>query len=533
MANPDGSQIGGEISDPSDAGPTEGEACQRKWLSVIEQYDRAFQKWHKRCDKITKIYSEERRDQSDEGRKMSLLWSNISTLQPAVYSRQPNATVSRRFRDDDPVAREASELLERCLEFTADFADIDSVMRFVRDDFLLTARGAAWVNYAADFDALLDDDGNELNKAGEPLDPDNDEDEPGEELTEERVEFEFVHWRDFGHNLARNWQEVTCVWKRAFMSRDEGLDRFGKKFSDVGLDHKVGDDDGRDDSDEGKTNAKATVYEIWDKVSKKVYWIAKNAKEPLEISDPPLKLSGFFPAPKPAYGTITTGSLIPRPDYVFYQDQVEEIDALTQRIGALVKSLKVAGVYPSGASDVSNAIQQLAVSGMENKLIGIPNWAALKDGGGMKGLIEWWPVDQVAEVLKGCFETRKQLIEDVYQITGISDIMRGEGDAQETASAQNIKAQWGSIRIRDRQTVLANFARDLFRIAADIIATKFQPETLLEMSNLQLPSRAQLEAQQLEQQRQALMQAQQQAMQAQQAPSPQQPPQQPQMGAPQ
>jgi hypothetical protein len=36
------------------------------------------------------------------------------------------------------------------------------------------------------------------------------------------------------------------------------------------------------------------------------------------------------------------------PDFIFYQDQCDEIDALTKRIAALTDSLKLVGFYPGG-----------------------------------------------------------------------------------------------------------------------------------------------------------------------------------------
>jgi hypothetical protein len=59
---------------------------------------------------------------------------------------------------------------------------------------------------------------------------------------------------------------------------------------------------------------------------------------------------GFFPCPKPAFGTLRPNSLIPIPDYVYYQDQAEEIDDLTDRIANLLDSLKLVGFYPAGPS---------------------------------------------------------------------------------------------------------------------------------------------------------------------------------------
>ena len=121
-----------------------------------------------------------------------------------------------------------------------------------------------------------------------------------------------------------------------------------------------------------------------------------------------------------------------------------------------------------------------------NTLVPIDSWAALADKGGMAGVVQWFPVDMVAGVLKSCIETRQQMLEDVFQITGIADIMRGDTDPDETASAQQIKATWGSSRVRDKQRELSRFARDLLRIMGEVVAQKFSTDTLTRMTGVQL-----------------------------------------------
>lgn len=492
------------------------DATQIKWLSVIEQHDKAFRDWKKRAHKLWRIYSEERRqNRADAGvtdRKMSLFWSNVSTLQPAVYANTPKPNVSRRFKDDDPVARQAAEMVERCLIACGDEGDIDRTLRMCRNDFLVVGRGTAWVRYEAETEAMSDDEGNPLNERGEPL---GEDDAPAERIAGEHLEFDYVHWDDFGHSVARTWEEVTAVWRRVYMSRADGEKRFGKEnFRTVQLDHRVSEADGEEmeDTKQSELN-KATVYEIWDKISNKVYFIAKGARAPLEVVEPYLDLKDFFPCPRPLFGTVTTNSLIPTPEYVFYQDQCEEIDDLTQRIASLQDALKLVGFYPGGPDgEAAPQIEKAAQAGFENQLIAVPNWSSFVEGGKGGAPIVWWPVEQVAKTITACIELRKQLIEDVYQITGISDIMRGEGEKGTTATEQNLKSQWGSIRIRDRQHAIAVFSRDIFRIAAEIIADKFQPDTIMAMSNTNLPTAAEIEQQVMAAQMQAL---QQRAMQAQ------------------
>ena len=96
------------------------------------------------------------------------------------------------------------------------------------------------------------------------------------------------------------------------------------------------------------------------------------------------------------------------------------------------------------------------------------------------------------------------MIDDVYQITGLSDIMRGSSEAAETATAQNLKAQYGSIRVRNRQEEMQRLALDNTKIVAEIMAEHFDGQTLLEMAQMKdLPTREQVQQQVMQAQIQA------------------------------
>ncbi|OWV87356.1 hypothetical protein ATY75_03330 [Rhizobium sp. N122] len=494
------------------------------WQQEIERAQRYFKSWVDRCTKIEKIYLQQQSDQTSAAkRRFPMLWANTSVLQPAVYARVPQPVVERRFKDSQPVARMASELVERNLSFTADDTDMDSVMRAVRDDFLLCARGTVWLRYEADFEPL--DMGVEPSEAedgmgGEPV-------SPMEAITDERICIDYVHWSDFLHSPARRWKDVTWVARRVPMTDEE----FDKRFPNgrASLDaNGAGSSRGTNSTERAQDEGKIYVWEIWCKTENYTVWIADGSPAALEVSEPPLKLTRFFPCPRPAFGTLSTGSLIPVPDYVYYQQQCDEIDTLTRRINKLTDQLRLKVFYPSGDGSVSPAIEKAMRPENDTVMVPIPEWAAFTDKGGSNAIVTL-PIDQVQKVIVACIEVRKQLVEDVYQITGISDIVRGDTQASETATAQRIKSQWGSIRIRDRQAELARFARDVVNIAGEIICDQFQPETLMLVSGIQLPTAAQKQQFQMQMQQQQMM-AQQTAARAQQmgqpAP-PQQPPQVP------
>ena len=96
-------------------------------------------------------------------------------------------------------------------------------------------------------------------------------------------------------------------------------------------------------------------------------------------------------------------------------------------------------------------------------LVPISNWAAF---GGSKEVIIWLPIDHNRDHDHRRWSLlRKQIIEDIYQIMGLSDIMRGATDPNETLGAQQLKTQYGSTRIRDKQQELVRLARDLVEIS--------------------------------------------------------------------
>lgn len=519
------------------------------WISELDLSDQYYSDYLKRCGKITDRY----RDKVDQAfinsqrRRISVLWSNIETLKPACYAKVPSAVVLRRFKDADPVGRVASEVLERAIEASLDSYDFDQVLKNVRDDFLLYARGIPWVRYVAEFGTASGDEAGESGDSyGEPdikggptsgiekmlngaksmlglgkpkMEGTTEEIEeagenhPEEVVTNERTLCDHVCLNDFGTNAARNWSEVRFGWRRVYMTRAELKKRFGDKIgSQVPLDWKPQNQTSTDAQKAEQFN-KACVYEIWDKDSRKVYWISKSwPLQPLDMRPDPLGLKDFFPFPKPAYGTLAADAIVPIPDYIYYQDQAEEIDELTLRINILTKAMRMVGLY---AADEKTNLQNVFRQSAENEMIPVDTWAAFKEKGGVQGVVEWVPVQQISFVLKQLNDIREQNFELMYQITGISDIMRGDTDANETAAAQALKSTWGSSRVREKQKEIARVARDIMRIMGEIIAEKYGIDTLKRITNVKLLTN--MEKQQITQWQQAAQafQAQQQAMQQQ------------------
>ncbi|MCA3704263.1 MAG: hypothetical protein INF12_14670 [Methylobacterium sp.] len=475
-------QSAGSVETASDLG-TDAGAIARRWITEIDLFEREAKDWHTRAKKVMKRYKDERSLEQSDVRKFALLWANVETLKPACYAKTPKAAVQRRFKDSDAIARIAAEVAERTLDYFMDCTGhFDKVQRDCVEDFLLPGIGVAWERYVPHtriIEGADTDDGAQVSETA--TDDENEDDAKPEEIEYEEAVTDYIYWQDFGWNAgARTWSDVYAVWRVAYMTRDELTARFG---DDIGK--KVPLDYEPKGLDKDHPNAemfkKARVFEIWCKTEEKVYWISKSyGDQPLDVRDDPLGLEGFFPCAMPLFATQTNDTLIPVPDYLLYQDQAEEIDGLTARIASLQKALKVRGLYAGDLDEIKRLLQD----GNDQDMIPVQNWAMFAEKGGIANAVSYFPVMDVANVLKELIFQRQQLIQDVYQITGISDIVRGETNANETATAQQLKSQWGSLRIRDRQSEVQRFVRDQLRIKFEIIFNHFSPETIKKIANV-------------------------------------------------
>jgi len=485
--------------------PRSEPSSSQPWLNLLTDAEKKFRDWQDRADHIGEYYADlDRQSSSVRGREFAMFWANINVLAPSVYARPPVPVVVPEFKDRDPVKIAASEMLERALVTSYGLTDIDQVMRLCRDDMLIVGRGVLWVRYEDKGEVKAD---------------------KSTQTTGERAIVEFLNRRDFRHAPARTWPEVDWVARCGWMTRKEARERFGEKADTAP--YVVADEGthmGR--PKEGTSpEEKAPIWEIWHRGLNTVVWVTEGVEDVLDQGPPHLKIEGFFPCPRPAYGTLKPGTLVPVPDYVYYKDQLEEINKLTARIHALSDAVQVKGFYPAGG-EIGDAVEAaLNINDDRRIMVPVSNFASF---GGSGDPIIWMPIDMVATTIAGLIEMRRQIIDDVYQIVGLSDIMRGSTEATETLGAQQLKSQYGSIRIRDKQHELVRVARDATRIIAEIMAEEFSTETLLAMSQMELPTDADIQkqvrqiemqvregAQQLQQQMQMLqMQAVQQQLQA-------------------
>jgi hypothetical protein len=457
------------------------------WYNCIASYERTFKEWEGRSDKIVKRYRDDQRSRNNPNAKFNILWSNVQTITPAVFARLPRPDVSRRFRDNDPIGRVASMMLERALEYEIEhYGDYASAMKQTVQDRLLGGRGTAWVRYEPHIVGEMGGMAEDMPDDGLQVTEDIDEAETEGGIyreNQERIEYEcapvdYVHWRDFGLTVARTWEEVTAVWRKVYMGRPALVERFGEELGGkIPLDTKP-DTSKTFNEKMGEGASEAVVYEIWDKTTGQVIWLNKSMGKILDTRDDPLQLENFWPCPKPMFSTLTTDSLIPVPDFVLYQDQARQLDTLADRIDGFIQALKVRGVYD--ASEPSLA--RLFTEGENNSLLPVKNYGAFSEKGGLVGAINLVDIKPIAEGLNMAYQAMEQVKGQIYEIMGIADIQRGQTDPNETLGAQIIKSNNASGRLKTMQHDVVNFATALLQIKAQIICQHFTDDTIVKIS---------------------------------------------------
>ena len=458
----------------------------QEWYNTIAQYERTFKEWEGRADKIVKRYRDDNRTRNNPNAKFNILWSNVQTITPAIFARLPRPDVSRRFRDNDPIGRVASMMLERALDYEiTHYGDYKSAMNQAVTDRLLGGRGTAWVRYEPHI-VGSEADGMDQPEDGWEITEDIDEAETEGGIyreDQERIEYEcapvdYVNWRDFGLTVARTWEEVTAVWRKVYLGRPALVERFGEELGNkIPLDTKPETSKSFNEK-MGEGAREACVYEIWDKTSGEVLWLSKSMGEILDVRPDPLKLENFWPCPKPLFSTLTSDSLIPIPDYVLYQDQARQLDTLADRIDGFIQALKVRGVYDASEP----ALGRLFTEGENNTLIPVKNWGAFAEKQGMQGAINLVDIAPIASALQMSYQAMDQVKGQIYEIMGIADIQRGQTDPNETLGAQIIKSNNAAGRLKTMQHAVVDFATELLSIKAQIICNHFTDDTIVKIS---------------------------------------------------
>jgi len=420
------------------------------WPTRLESWNEFSRKFHERGCKIEARYEDDREamgqdDPSSLGgqyKRVNMFYSNTSILKESLYNSLPKPDVSRLHKgefDNDP-SRVAALIVQRALTYEVHCAKyFDEGVKSAILDRLVPGMGTMWMTF-----------------------------KPPEDGRPEEVACDFVHWRDLLFEPRRKWEECMWVGRKLHLDHDEAKKRWGERVGELPTQKNNNYILAPNLIDKGKV----CVIQMWDKAKKEVLHLTEQGTILDRVKDP-YELASFYPCPKPLIASPPTSKFLPLADYYMAQDQYTQMDTLYARMSLIVEACRVAGVYDASQPEIGRML-----SGTENKLIPVDNWAMFADKGGAKGTIDWFPVETITGVLQQLVATYGFLKDQLFEVTGMADIIRGSSNQYETLGAQQIKAQFASVRMTALQRDVAFFVRDSLRIMAELLCQLYSDQKL-------------------------------------------------------
>lgn len=408
----------------------------------------------------------------------NILYSNVETLKPLLFSRLPNPKVRKRNLEKNNINKLVSIVLERNIKRILEETEAQSVIENARDDFLLTKRGIVKVLYEQEIEVKEREERSTNEKGEETI-----EVKEYEELGEKKISLEYVNYQDIRFSRVCKWEDITWVAFRHFMTKDKLKKRFGRKSKEIILGASIESNENQSSYNQEEKEGqfkKAEVWEIWDKESKKVYFFSAGYKKGmLATIEDNYNLTKFFNIPRPlgidsGYDKVN----VPIPDYRYYKDQAQELDRISNRIMAIIPYISMGGLY----SDT------LTSEDAQKFLKSIDSYSPIRMpmGTDIEKLIKERDITKLTNVLTTLYAERQQVIASIQEITGISDIVRGQTQAQETATAQELKGNFAISRLQPMQQEIQFFCRDIIRIIAELIAENYDIVELVQGAGLKV-----------------------------------------------
>jgi len=428
----------------------------KKWIDRISSAEKKWQVYHDLIKEIREYYKNEKKKN-----KQNIFWSSIETLKPFIYFKPPTPYVERRSKVANPVEDCACKILEKALVHNLEAQDFDGVIKYARNDYLLSGLGLTYEKYVPTFKKIMQ----------EIVTPDAVMNTEVEVLDGAKVETTYIDpsklLLDCSHVAV--WEDCEWVAQIIEMTKGEVIEQFGKDIADKLIDKL--------NPLENELDKATNVYRIWDKKDGKIIYLSKEVKDDfLRVDEDVLKIDGFYPFGKPLFATLANDGLIPVPDYSEIKCQLDELDGVNSRMRLTMQALKVSGCYDGAFPELANLLNK------DVTLIQVSDFEKLREKGGIDGFVGFMPIGQYIEALQALAERRAQLMQAIYEITGVSDIMRGNADPNETATAVTKKTNFGTLRNQDRQNDFQRYLTDILKIKAEILCEMLTPELLAQFA---------------------------------------------------
>lgn len=425
--------------------------------------------------------------------RYNILNANVGILLPSLFSKNPKADIRVRGFSKNPVLDIVIDAIGKIADTFMDDTNVFDSFQAAVKEVLLPGRGTVRVRW----DPIVETT-QVPGPGGMQLDV--------HEKLLDILGLEHVYWEDYTHEQVAEWEK--CGWNayRHLFTQKEFEGYFAdtpayQALVSAGTEDEIfkwtdkqayqalskSTNSSRSSSpasgDLQDVIKKAIVWEFWDKSTREIIWICQDMDgSVLRIDPDPLKLRGFFPSPKPLLAVTTTDKMLPKAEYTIYQDLAIELDEISARINALTKRIKVRGAYNGAQEELGQILKQedgemVAVNGLDYSF----------DIGKQVFIVD---ISPIINALNQLYIARENAKSSMFEINGISDIVRGDTRASETLGAQRMKVGFANLRIQDRKTMVESFCRDTLALMVEVVCEHFSPESILYYTDITLDETA-------------------------------------------
>ncbi|MDR2427067.1 MAG: hypothetical protein LBD46_07835 [Endomicrobium sp.] len=429
---------------------------------LIERLDNAKKRckdWINNVNEYENIYScgasEEKKAQKNK--RYNILFANTQILFAALFTSLPRLIIRPRTSKETLTNSKMKlfystviDIIKKAVEICINTDNIKKVVESFKLDILLSGQGVLWCVFNAQYQQL----GNDT------------------KVTNERVKIEHVYYKDFLISSGRTWNQVWWIARRHKMTEED----IYKQFPNAEL---------------IKPQFKASesqkelidVWEMWDKSNKKVYFVSDKCRNILKEETDPYGIEGFFPTPEPFRFILNNSNLKATPEYEVYKEEAHDLSICSQRIANLIKSIKSRALYSASNRQIADKLNNAG----DNEYIAVEVSSQINELG-IDKLFTYDPIEMKQKVAEGLYNQQQNLINNIYEITGISDIMRSISAVNETAEAISKKSKFGNLRLHSRQEKINNYIKEIYKIVCSLICELFSIETLQNITGVNLPS---------------------------------------------
>jgi hypothetical protein len=504
--------------------------------NFINIADRSWREIEKLNEK-GRLYGGNNLDRQRRWTKFPLWWSVWKIRQPLVFARMA-VPILKDTQGDDPYGRTACVIGERLTRGILKTFDAFEEFESSVDDFLITNFGQGRPYYRKDEvveeekirlqvveqpapEPIMDEQGQPMES--EPLPPlfitPNGEQVPQEQVlsddmgpyilsgAEIAIDNEEIYWTAGLYNNmyidpdAKRWSQVTRIAYECEYSYREFKEKFGEKaLNKLAV----------DDYEEHRSGKPIKVFEYYDKFLKEVRWFAENSadffqpKAMAEANTSALKevkeapesgeseaveyetvdnsdiygLSGFFPCTAPLVMNQSTREFWPTPEYFQVQDILDDIHSIVGRMFLLTKAIRVRFLFDSSVTELKSLIGETGEGGG----LGVPNLeqSLMNNNGKLSNLVAYFPVAEMIEGLQNMYQAFEQRLNMFYQLTGISDLIRGQTnpDSDKTFGERQMEGKFSLNRVEPLQRKVQEWVKDNYQLMMEMALKMFSQESL-------------------------------------------------------